>query len=116
MKKLAFIISIFLMSYIYSESCDSKEAATGYKDCKDLTVSGNYKYCCFIKNSVSYKGQSSEYKSCESLTKEQYDQIKKYIDEVEAEAKKEGYEYKIEINCKSNYLQYYLATLLLLIL
>ena len=74
MKKLAFIW-IILMTYIYSENCDSKEDASDYKDCKNLTLVGSNKYCCFVKNSYSYKGQSEEYKGCESLTKAEYDGI-----------------------------------------
>ena len=116
MKKLAFIISIILISNIYSEDCDDKDNASGYKDCKDLTLVGNNKYCCFFKNSYTYNGKSTEHKGCGSLTKEEYDGIKQYIELLKAQGKAEGYEYKIDVNCKSTYLQYYLTVLLLLIL
>ena len=116
MKIITFIISILLVSFIISESCN-KEGVSSQKDCKDLTVSKDGNHCCFGKSKLTKDGKTEEYKACEEVTKEMYDNIKKYIDDAKKEMEDEGYtKISFSIDCASSYLQYYLASLLLLII
>lgn len=119
MKRFALIILIALISNIISEDCESKQSASSYKDCKDLTLTGDDKYCCFYKYTYKLKDSSKEeeFKGCGGITQSEYDDIKKYIKDTEDEVKKAGGEMKLDkIDCKLNFLQYYLSSLLLLIL
>ena len=116
MKIFTFIISILLISFIISEECD-KEDVSSKKDCKDLTLSGDEKYCCFINQKATLNGNTREFKGCEGFSKEEYDNVEKLIEQGKKSMKDEGATgIKYSIDCKSSYLQYYLAFLLLLII
>ena len=116
MKIITFIISILLVSFIISEDCE-KEGVSSQKDCKDLTVSKDGNHCCFIKSKYTKDGNTEESKDCGEYTKEEYDKMKDYVDEAKKQAEKAGYtKVSLSIDCASSYLQYYLASLLLLII
>jgi len=116
MKVFAFIISILLISFIISEDCD-KENVSGKNDCKSLTAPAN-EYCCYFNIKYTENGKAEEYKSCGTLTKSEYDNINKFKEDNKKNAEKEGdiTNADIKVDCKSSYLQYYLASLLLLII
>ena len=116
MKVFAFIISILLISFIISEDCD-KDNVSGKNDCKSLTAPAN-EYCCYLNIKYTENGKDEEYKGCGTLTKSEYDNINKYEEDYKKEAEKEGdiTNFKVKVDCKSSYLQYYLASLLLLII
>ena len=117
MKIFTFIISILLVSFIISENCDKEEGVSSQKDCKDLTVSKDGNHCCFVKSTYTEDGKTEDFKGCEEYTKEVYDIMKDYVDEAKKKAKDAGdKDYSLSIDCASSYLQYYLASLLLLII
>ena len=117
MKTNTFIISILLISFIISEDCDSKKNPSGYKDCKDLTLSGDNKYCCYYYSKATINNQDHEEKGCESYTQEEYDKIAEEVKKAKEEAEKLGAKnMKFDIKCNSNYLKYYLSSLLLLLI
>ena len=65
----------------------------------------------------TYKGENIELKLCNSITKEQYDNIKDYIKEKIKENGKGGAKCrKFSIDCNSNYLVFSLLSLILLLI
>ena len=117
MKTFTFIISLLFISFIFAEDCDSKKNPSGYKDCKGLDLTGDEKYCCYYYYKATVEGKTVEEKGCEGLSKEEYDKIGEEAKTFKEEAKKLGYkDYKYDIKCQSSYLQYYLSSLLLLLI
>ena len=117
MKIITFIISILLVSFIISEDCDKEEGVSSKKDCKGLTVSKDGNYCCFVKSKYTEDGKTEDFKGCGEYTKEEYDNMEKFVDQLKKKAKDDGdTDYSLSIDCASSYLQYYLASLLLLII
>lgn len=117
MKTFTFIISILLVSFIICDDCSSKKNPSGYKDCKDLKVEGDDKYCCYIHSKFTFNGEDHEDKECDGLTQAEYDKIEEDVKKGKKEAEDMGYKnIKYDINCNSSYLQYLSTLLLLLIL
>ena len=109
MKSLEIIIVLCLIIFTYQD-CEKRSGAKK-EDCKAENLDENsekkigYEYCCYIEN--------GDNKSCEPLTKYQYDNIKDYakimklMGPVSEDAK---------IDCKSLYLEISLLSILLLLL
>ena len=117
MKTFIFIISILLISFIFAEDCGDKKNPSGYKDCKDLKLDGDEKYCCYVYTKYTLGGNSVEHKGCEAYTQAEYDKIGEEAKKAKEEAEKEGLkDLKFDIKCQSGYLQYYLTSLLLLLI
>ena len=107
MTKLRYLILLFLISNVFSSECYDKGNPSGSKDCKDLAVAEGKEYCCYLKAKSGIIG-------CFELTKAQYDNIEDTISELEKEA---GNGEKVEkLDCKNDYIKFYLFSLLLLIL
>lgn len=114
MKIIPIFISLLLISSIY---CEDEEDDSKYcqginkksvKDCENLKLSSGYKYCCFY----DAKSDEGEVKGCMPLKESEYNDIKKYIEDIEKEEK----DVKInKIDCNSNYLKIGLLSLLLLL-
>lgn len=117
MKTFTFIISILLISFIFAEDCEDKENPSGHKDCKDLTLTGDEKYCCYFYFKATINDKKEEEKGCVALTKAEYDKIGEDYKKEKEELEKAGYkDLKYDIKCQSSYLQFYLASLLLLLI
>ena len=108
MTKLRYLILLFLISNVFSSECYDKRKPSGSKDCKDLAVAEGTQYCCYLKTKKS--GETG----CWELTKAQYDNIEDTISELEKEADNDD---KVDkLDCKNDYIKFYLFSLLLLIL
>ena len=117
MKTFTSIISILLISFIFAEDCGEKSNPSGYKDCKDLKLNGDEKYCCYVYSKGTLDGKTEEDKGCEAYTEEEYKKIEEEVKKSKEEAEKIGVKnIKIDIKCQSSYLQYYLSSLLLLLI
>ena len=116
MKALAFLISILLISNIFSSSeCESKESPSGAKDCKGLKVSSGDEYCCYFKYTYKEKSKEEEAIGCGGLSKAEYDDIKKTIEDIETRGKEN--EVKMEdLDCKNDYIKFCLLSLITLII
>ena len=107
MTKLRYLILLFLISNVFSSECNMKNNPSGSKDCKDLAVEEGAQYCCFLK--VKQSGKTL----CLDLSKTDYDNIEDTISKLE-DNEEDG---KVdELDCKNDYIKFYLFSLLLLIL
>ena len=108
MRTLNIILTFLLISYINTATdsgCRAKENPTSFKDCKDLEVDPEEKYCCYV---VLEDGT----KECYPATEDDVEDLNNFQDELE-----QTY-YKMEITtlkCQSNYLQFYVLSLLLIL-
>ena len=114
MKIIPIFISLLLISSMYCEDDedDSKNCQginkKSVKDCENLKLPSDYKYCCFY----DAKTDEGEVKGCMPLKESEYNDIKKYIEDIEKNEK----DAKInKLDCKSNYLKICLLSLLLLL-
>ena len=122
MKKYTIVLFAFLCIFAYcsgddeendhdtESECDQKDSASKATDCNKLKVCDGYQYCCYM-HSTSNRGT---YKGCTELTKEEYNDIKKYISELEEESKDSNGKIK-EIDCNSARLGVGLLILLLIL-
>lgn len=97
--------SLFLCTLSEDDNCILKENASSAKDCKDIKTS--FYKCCYYKGKLD----DEDYSRCIPLLKEQYDDIKATIKEIE----KEGGDVK-KLDCKSYYLELSLLSFILLLL
>lgn len=110
MKFYKIILFVSLILYIYSEDkyCgDSSVSASKAKDCKDLKLADKYSNCCYVKG----KQNNVDVSTCISLTKDQYNNIKDYIKELEsggADVKK--------LDCNSYFLELSILSFILIFL
>ena len=94
---LTFNFPLDILTYFYWK--------TNIKDCKDLEVDPEEKYCCYV---VLEDGT----KECYPATEDDVEDLNNFQDELE-----QTY-YKMEITtlkCQSNYLQFYVLSLLLIL-
>ena len=97
MKTFTFIISILLISFIFAEDCEEKKDPSGYRDCKDLKLDGDDKYCCYVYSKLG--SSSEEYKGCVALTQADYDKIGEEVKKYKEELEKQNYkDIKYDIN------------------
>ena len=105
--KIYQIIILFSLIVIISSGCKDIDP-TGKKDCWDKLSDEEkkkYSYCCYYHG----KNFGIEIKTCSTVTKEEYKDIKSYIDTLNAL----GDVY--ELDCKSNYLNISLLFLIALL-
>ena len=107
MKKL-YQILILLVSllYIYSNSCE-EENVSKKSTCHDRIVESSGKFCCFFK----YKYDGDTKSGCFLVSKEEKENIKDYIKELE----KSGGKVK-SLDCKSSFIEFGLFSLIFLLL
>ena len=108
MKFYNIILFASLILYIFSIQCDGKGEAGSSDDCKDLPIGTGYSNCCFVKG----KKDSEDVATCIPLTKNQYDNIKDYIKELE----EDGSTDVKKLDCKSIYLELSILSFILLLL
>ena len=107
MKKL-YQILILLVSllYIYSDNCEEENVSTKSK-CHDKTEENSGKFCCYIK----YKYDGDTKTGCISLSKENKENIKDTIKEMETSGGKVK-----SLDCKSSFIEFGLFSLIFLLL
>lgn len=107
MRVFLLILSIFLISYINSKDCEKVKEPSDLNDCKVAKLSGDQSHCCFAKISGAEVNTA-----CVGLTNDEYKDIEKTIEEEEKKAN-----IKIDsLDCKSYYLEFFLLSLLFLLL
>ena len=118
MRILSFLISITLVSLVFNSQCEDIKNPSKAKECngKDTGYSGGY--CCFVDYSCTLKGSSTknEGKSCEGITKEEYDLIETSVKASKESAKSVCDKYKYSIKCNSSYLKISLIGLLFILI
>ena len=115
MKIFTILISILLLIYINTQTISEclQKLTTGRKtsDCEDLKTTVDSSHCCYYKT----KTDSVETEGCTEVPKASYDDIKKYIKELEEQAKSAKMKVK-KLDCYSSYLTLSLLSLVLLLL
>ncbi len=114
MKVLFALISILLLSFIYSdEKC---ERDTDKKsDCHNIKLSDEKK-CCYFNYIYTDGDKETEIKGCTDLKKAEYDDINKYIEETEKENEKDE-KFKLKsLDCNSYYLHITILSLLFILI
>jgi len=109
MKKI-YLLIILLVSLIniqYSSSACIEANPSGKSTCHDKTVANSGSYCCYYKAKAN--GETAT--ACIELTKDQKDNIKDYIKQLE----KSGGSVK-SLDCKSSFIQFGLFSLIILLL
>ncbi len=116
MKALYLALACILLSMIYSRICDGD--AENVKDCQAATFDNTTFYrCCFIDSKAKKDGKEINTKVCSEIKKDEYDNIKKKIEDLEKQMKDIGYESpKVSINCESNYIFLSIISLALFLL
>lgn len=117
MKIFTILISILLLIYINTQTVTVSEClqkgTSGKKtsDCENLKTTIDTNHCCYFK----YKSDSGESEGCTEITKDVYDDIKKYIKDSEKEGDSINFKVK-KLDCYSSYLTLSLLSLVLLLL
>ena len=116
MKALYLALACILLSMIYSRICDGD--AENVKDCQAATFDNTTYYrCCFIDSKAKMGGKEINTKVCGEVNKDEYDNIKKKIEDLEKHMKDTGFESpKVSVNCKSNYIFLSIISLILFLL
>ena len=115
MKAFLFTILLGALAMYNCASCEG--TASSVSDCEKLDVpEGGYR-CCYVDYKVTVLGVTQEKKECDSVTKEQYDNIDSYIDNSIKQVESLGGKVdKFSVDCHSIYLIGSLLSLLLLFL
>lgn len=111
MKKIyQLVVLLVSLLYIYSseDNCYEEDVSKKSK-CHDKTVKDSGYYCCYIKS----KDNDGTYAGCIELSKEEKNDIKKYIEEIESE---EGEGDIQSLDCKSSFIELGLFSLIFLLL
>ena len=118
MKALYTLLIILLITQYNSEKCDGTVRATSVSECQSLTlVTGDYKCCLFEAEYEDPSGKDITIKTCDGVTKSEYDDIDKMIDFYEGSLEAFGYDVDdIDIDCGSKYLVISLISLALLLI
>ena len=115
MKVLFALISILLLSFIYSDEKCSPDK-TNKSDCHNVQLSDGKKCCYFNYMYTDDDGKEKEAKGCGELTKAEYDDINKYIEDAKKENEKdENFKLK-SLDCNSYYLHITILSLLFILI
>ena len=110
MRTLTIISIILIISFINSSgvgnSCGGE--ASSLKDCKDLELDPEDKYCCYI----SFKESGQAYDECIPLTEAQYKDQDGFKETLKTDYKQTV----TKLKCDSNYLKFYFLSLFLVLL
>ena len=98
---------VLLLNIQYSSPICAEANPSGKSTCHDKTVANSGSYCCYYKA----KANGATGTVCLELTKEQKDNIKDYIKQIE----KAGADVK-SLDCKSSFIQFGLFSLIILLL
>ena len=121
MKIFEILIFIAYLFVFINSTCETDEADTikyrDYIDCKnrgfDTDETSNNAYrCCHIEVETETANVEKSVHGCIAIIQTQYDNIRKYIREIESRS---GVK-EVEIDCESSYLIYGLYCLLLFLL
>ena len=115
MKAYFFVILLGALAMYNCTDCEGP--ASSLSDCKSRTLPGGAYRCCFVEAKGTYMGTTSETKACGSVTKTEYDNIEKLIEEAKKQMEAIGGKIdKYDVDCNSNYIIISMLGLLLLFL
>ncbi len=115
MKTLAFLISILLISNIFSSECSKKSSPSSAEDCNNLAVGSGKDKCCYIIYKYTEKSKEKEETCCYDITKAEYDDITKTKEDIEKGAELDNLRI-IDFDCKNEYIKFSILSLIELIL
>ena len=118
MKALYTLLIILLIKQYNSQKWDGTVTATSVSQCQSLTLEkGDYRCCFFEVEYEDSSGRDITIKTCDGVTKSQYDDIDNMIDFYEGFMEGFGYDVDdIDIDCGSKYLVISLISLALLLI
>ncbi len=88
---------------MFLTECDG--SGKNAKDCKKRTVTNSTDHCCYTTISLNIMGVKESDKGCDEITKDEYNDIKKYINEVKGVLEEYGAtDIKFTVDCSSSYL------------
>ncbi len=103
MKPIILLVFIIVISLVFNAECDG--SGSSVNDCKKRTVTKSTDHCCYSSSSYTYMGVKESEKGCVEVPKNEYENIKKYIDTaisvIEAFG---GKDVKLSVDCSSSYL------------
>ena len=116
MKELYTLLIIILVSIYKAENCTASEP-TQANDChKREQDTGDFR-CCYAVEKYTFMGNYVDKKSCTSLSKDEFDNVKLLIKSLKQGIEKMGGKFEIyEIDCSSNYLYISLLSLMIILL
>ena len=124
MKKTLYLLLVLLLLSKFNCQDEEEELDEGECDddlssgCENLKVGKGYYKCCLLEFEYDKEIDGTKKgKSCEPVTKSQYDEIKDYIKNSEKDFKnKIGVGIDLSIDCASNYVMISLLSLIILFL
>ena len=115
MKAYFFVILLGALAMYNCEECEG--TGSSLKDCKQRDIPEGAYLCCFAEFKITVMGMTQEGQQCGSLTKEQYDNLDRYMEDTRRQIESLGGKIdKYEIDCNSNYIIISMLSLLLLFL
>ena len=111
MKTLYVLLVLTLIAQCLSTECEDGTQPSKAEDCNNRELDSGYYRCCFMEVETKKSGKT---KYCGPVTKEQYDDIDDYIDEVEKAEKDTVDVEDFSIDCGSNYIVISILSLILL--
>ena len=122
MKKTLYLLLVLLLLSKFNCQDEEEELDEGDCDgdsnCENLKVGKGYYKCCLFEGEFDKEvdGQKKG-KSCQPLTKSEYDEIKDYIKNYEKDVEeKTKVGFDLSIDCASNYVMISLLSLIILFL
>ena len=119
MKTLYAILFVIYITYCNSIICgdedDAKYSFNSVNECKQLELDRGDYICCFVEMTVSLDGRKESAKTCDGLTKAEYDELDDYIDYSEETYEGFGFDdVDIDVDCTSKYIIIPLLSLIML--
>ena len=115
MKAYFFVILLGALAMYSCTDCDGP--ASSLSDCEKRDVPTGAYRCCFGDFKVTVLGITKETKECGPITKDQYDNIEKLIEDSKKQIESlGGIVDRYDVDCNSNYIIISMLALLLLFL
>ena len=115
MKAYFFVILLGALAMYSCAECEG--SGSSVSDCEKRTLPAGAYRCCYGESKVTFMGETQETKGCGPITKDQYDNIEKYMEDLKKQSEAFGAKVdKFSIDCNSNYIIISMLGLLLLFL
>jgi len=115
MKAYFFVILLGALAMYSCAECEG--SASSVSDCEKRTLPTGAYRCCYGESKVTFMGATTETKGCAPITKDQYDNIEKFMEDLKKQSEAIGAKVdKLSVDCNSNYIIISMLGLLLLFL
>ena len=116
MKALYLLLVLTLISAFYSRECEGLAQKASECNQADFNTTIFYR-CCFIEAEMSMAGSEITVRACSPVTKIMFDNVTALIEEATKEMKKQiPADFKVRVDCTSNYINISILFLILLLL